>query len=113
MVRFEKVLDGAVRFFDEEIAPGMSDWQEIGARIMIGRIYDGQDSIKAQLASTGIVRAFGIMDCEGNVDAERLIAELRREINKKGKMQLSVPGFGKFTFTVSDIDKLGKYITEG
>lgn len=113
MVKFEKVLDAAVKFFNEEIAPGMNDWQEIAARIAIGRIYESQDSLKIQLASNGIVRAFGVMDSEGNVDAERLSAEIRREIDKKGKMQLSVPGFGKFSFTASDVDKLRKYIMEG
>lgn len=113
MVKFEKVLDAAVRFFNEEIVPGMNDWQEIAARIAIGRIYEGQDVIRAQLAGNGIVRTFGVMDGDGNVDAERLMAEVRREIERKGKMQLAVPGFGKFTFTASDVDKLSKYIMEG
>lgn len=112
-VSFERILDGTVRFFNEEIAPGMNDWQEIAARIVIGRIFETRENLQAQLAANGLVRAFGIMDAAGNVDAERLLAELRRELERKKKLQLSVPGFGKFTFTPEDVDKLRRHILEG
>ena len=42
---FEKVLDGAVRFINENVIPGMNDWQEIAARIAIGRLYENQQSV--------------------------------------------------------------------
>lgn len=112
MQSFEKVLDGAVRFFNEEIAPSMSDWQEVLARIAIGKIYESQPAIVQTLQQNGIVRAFGIMDANGNVDTERLSQDLAREIRKKEKLQLAVPGFGKFTFTSADVEKLFLYIKE-
>ena len=112
-VPFEKILDGAVRFMNEEIVPGMNDWQEIAARIAIGRIYETRENLQAQLAANGLVRAFAIMDAAGNVDAERLLAELRRELERKGRLQIAVPGFGKFTFMPADVDKLRRHILEG
>lgn len=112
-VPFDRILDGVVRFMNEEIVPGMNDWQEIAARIAIGRIYETKENLQAQLAASGLVRAFGIMDSAGNVDAEKLLTELRRELERKKKMQLSVPGFGKFTFTPEDVDKLRRFILEG
>ena len=111
-VSFEKILDGAVKFINAEIAPGMNDWQEIAARIAIGRIYDRNDALQAQLAANGLVRAFGVMDSEGNVDADRLLSEIRKEFERKKKLQLSVPGFGKFIFTPEDVDKLRRFILE-
>lgn len=56
-VPFERILDGVVRFMNEEIVPGMNDWQEIAARIAIGRIYETKENLQAQLAASGLVRA--------------------------------------------------------
>lgn len=112
-VTFEKALDGAVKYINSEIIPGMNDWQEIAVRIAIGRIYENLESAKTTLASNGIVRAFGIMDADGNIDIDRLAAEVKKEVERKTKMQISIPGFGKFTFMPGDVDKLRKLITEG
>ena len=52
---FEKVLDGAVRFINENVIPGMNDWQEIAARIAIGRLYENQQSVLTFLQNNGII----------------------------------------------------------
>jgi hypothetical protein len=109
---FEKVLDGAVRFINEDIVPGMNDWQEIAARIAIGRLYENQQSVLTFLQNNGIVRAFGVIDSDGNVDIDRLCTDLKREIQKKKKIQVAIPGFGKMSFDASDVDKLYSYIKE-
>lgn len=109
---FEKVLDGAVRFINENVIPGMNDWQEIAARIAIGRLYENQQSVLTFLQNNGIVRAFGVIDSEGDVDIDRLCTDLKREIQKKKKIQVAIPGFGKMSFDASDVDKLYNYIKE-
>ena len=109
---FDKVLDGAVRFINENVIPGMNDWQEIAARIAIGRLYENQQSVLTFLQNNGIVRAFGVIDSEGDVDIDRLCADLKREIQKKKKIQVAIPGFGKMSFDASDVDKLYNYIKE-
>jgi hypothetical protein len=109
---FEKVLDGAVRFINENVIPGMNDWQEIAARIAIGRLYENQQSVLTFLQNNGIVRAFGVIDSDGDVDIDRLCADLKREIQKKKKIQVAIPGFGKMSFDASDVDKLYNYIKE-
>lgn len=113
MVSFEKVLNGIVKYINDEILPNMNDWQEVAARIAMGRLLESQEAVKQALMANGIVRTFGIMDTEGNVDAERLFAELRKEVSRKGKMQVSVPVFGKFTFTATDVDRLHDIIKGG
>lgn len=109
---FEKVLDGAVRFINENVIPGMNDWQEIAARIAIGRLYENQQSVLTFLQNNGIVRAFGVIDSDGDVDIDRLCTDLKREIQKKKKIQVAIPGFGKMSFDASDVDKLYNYIKE-
>ena len=109
---FEKVLDGAVRFINENVIPGMNDWQEIAARIAIGRLYENQQSVLTFLQNNGIVRAFGVIDSEGDVDIDRLCTDLKREIQKKKKIQVAIPGFGKMSFDAADVDKLYNYMKE-
>lgn len=109
---FEKVLDGAVRFINENVIPGMNDWQEIAARIAIGRLYENQQSVLTFLQNNGIVRAFGVINSDGDVDIDRLCTDLKREIQKKKKIQVAITGFGKMSFDASDVDKLYNYIKE-
>ena len=44
------------------------------------------------------------------VDVEGLCGDIKRELSRKGKVALSVPMFGKLTFTPSDVDKLHNII---
>jgi hypothetical protein len=90
----------------------MNDWQEIAARIAIGRLYENQQSVLTFLQNNGIVRAFGVIDSDGDVDIDRLCTDLKREIQKKKKIQVAIPGFGKMSFDASDVDKLYNYIKE-
>lgn len=113
MVKFEKVLDGAAKFMDKEIYPGMNDWQEVLVRIAVGRIFENREVIKNTLVNNGIVRTFGVIDEDGNVDIEGLAEDLKTEIKKKTKITVEIPMFGSMTFHPSDVDKLCKFIMEG
>ena len=53
------------------------------------------------------------MDSEGNVDLENLAKDLKREIERKGKISVEVPMFGKISFVASDIDEIYREITGG
>lgn len=109
--KYENVIDGIIRYIDREIYSGMNDFQEIVARIAIGRVIDNRESIKSALMNNGIIRTFGIIDSDGFVDIDRLSEELKREIERKGKLTISVPMFGKLTFNPNDVDILRQYIS--
>lgn len=111
MVSFDRVVDGFVRYLNNNIYNNMNDWQEIVARIAIGRIATNPEGVKNALLSNGIVRTFGIMDSEGNVDIENLARELKAEIERKGKMCIEIPMLGRFTFHANDVDSLYREIT--
>lgn len=110
---FEKVLNGILRYMNEEIYRGMNDWQEVFARIAVSRLIGNSDSLKNSLINNGYIKTFAIMDEEGNVDVDGIARDLRDQIDRKGKLVLSLPMFGTFTFTASDVDKLHSMITEG
>lgn len=108
---FEKVVDGITQYINKEICPGMNDVQDFAARVLMGRIIKNQENIKIMLIDNGIIRTFGIIDGEGLVDITELAEDIKKELEKKEKITLTVPWFGKMTFTMSDVDVLYKLIT--
>lgn len=106
---FNRVVDGTLKYIDNNIYAGMNDLQEVAARIVVGRIVGNKDNIKELLMTNGFAKTFAIIDSEGMVDDE-ILAEIKREIAKKGKISFSIPMFGTMTFTPSDVDALHKYI---
>lgn len=111
--KFERVIDGLSTFLDSELFPGMNDIQEIMARVAVGRVIENTDAIKTALANNGIVRSFGIIDSDGMVDLDLLTKDIKREVEKKGKMVISIPLFGKITIKPNDIDALYNHIIGG
>jgi hypothetical protein len=110
--RFEKVIDGLTKYIDREIYHGMNDLQELAARVCVGRVINNTESIKKALMDNGFVRTFGIIDEEGMVDVDDLAKDIKREIERKGKLVVSLPMFGRLTFTPNDVDVIVNYIKE-
>lgn len=104
--RFEKVIEGISKYIDKEIYAGMNDVQELVARIFVGRIIDNMEGVKKTLIDNGFIRTFGIIDGEGMVDVDALAKDIRREVERKGKLVVSIPMFGKLTFVPADIDAI-------
>jgi hypothetical protein len=108
---FNTVVDGLSKYINSEILGNMNDLQEIVARIAIGRVLENRDKIKDVLSSNGVVMTLGIIDSDGLVDVDTLFCEVKREIERKGKLTLSIPMFGKLTFNPTDVDTIKYYIT--
>ena len=113
MVEFNRVVDGLARYLNNNFYSKLNDWQEVLARIAVGRIIGNPEALKQSLMANGIVRTFAVMDSEGNVDLENLARDLKREIERKGKISVEVPMFGKMSFVASDIDEIYREITGG
>lgn len=111
-MQFESVINGILKYMDREIFVAMNDWQEVLARIAVGRIAGNAAKLKSALMENTFIRTFAIIDENGNVDIENLMEDLRRQICIKGKVDISIPMFGKFSFTEADIDKLKSFIME-
>ena len=114
MVEFNRVIDGLLRYANTNILSKMNSLQEIGARLVIARIVGNPEVLKQNLINNGFVKTLAIMDSNGNVDLEPIMKDLKKEIeNKKGKLDIEIPMFGKLTFEPSDIDDIYKEITGG
>lgn len=110
MIEFEKMLDGLIKYIDEKFIVNMNNLQEIGVRIILGEVYDNRGKIKELLLNNGIVKTFGYIDNEGNIDIEKLMNRLKKEIQNKGKLEITVPMYGKMIFTPEDVDEIYNYI---
>lgn len=105
-VSFEAVLDGFAKFIDKNIYTGMNDWQELFARVLVGRIFDARENLKSAFVNNGFIRTFGIIDENGNIDVESLAKDIKKEIQRKGKITVGIPMFGQMTFVPEDVDAL-------
>lgn len=108
---FEKVMFGIAKYIDKEVYPAMNDLQEFAARILIGRILNNQQAVKAALMNNGFIRTFGVIDSEGMIDVDELAKEIKNELSKKEKITFNIPMFGKLTFKPSDVDNMYYSIT--
>lgn len=109
-MNYETVIQGIIRFLENEIYTGMNDWQEILARIAVSRLLKNKDQFKEFLRANTFVQTFGIMDSDGRIDVDGLMRDLKEQIARKGKIEISIPMFGKFGFVESDVDRLEEYI---
>lgn len=109
---YEKVISGILRYLNAEIYSKMNGWQEVLARIAVSRMVDNSEQLKQALMNNSFVQTFAIMDSHGNVDVDGLMKDLKTQIAEKGKLVITVPMLGNFTFTADDVDELHRYIRE-
>ena len=105
-VKFEKVIDGINRFIDKEIYSNLNDAQEIMVRLVIGRLNNNTEGIKSMLMTNGFAKTLCLVDSEGNVEIDQLLQDIRREIERKGSLEFSIPLVGKIKFVATDVDVL-------
>jgi hypothetical protein len=105
-IDFERVLNGIIKYLDREVYAGMNDWQKLLARMAVSRVIGNKDALKDMLMNNAFVKTFAIMDEDGKIDAEHILAELKAQLADMGKVEVDIPLFGKFKFTGSDVDKL-------
>lgn len=105
-VRFETVVDGINRYIDKEIYKNLNGLQEFVARLVVGRVNDNAESIKNVLMNNGLAKTLCIVDSDGMVDVDVLLADIRREIERQGSLQVDIPMIGKLTFHTADVDML-------
>ena len=112
-VRFETVVDGINRYIDKEIYANLNTAQEILARVVVGRMNQNAETIKSSLMNNGFVKTLCIIDSDGMVEVDQLLHDIRKEIERKGNLEVNIPMIGKLKFTASDVDVLKNEILRG
>ena len=109
-MKFEKVIDGVAKYIDGEIYGSMNDWQEIMARMAVGRILGNKELLKQKIMENPLLMSFAMIDSDGEMDAEKFLSEIKGVISQKGGLRVQIPLFGTLKFSDSDVDRLRKYI---
>lgn len=109
-MKFEHVVDGINKYLNAEFLNKLNDWQEILARVFIGRVLENTSALKDTLLSNGILRSVGFVDAEGNIDIDSVLSSLKKEIEKKERLTISLPLIGNVTFVPDDVDRLRSYM---
>lgn len=112
-MNFDTVVAGILRFLDAEVYRDMSDWQEIAARIAVSRILGNQEALKEAVTQNTFLQTYGIVSPDGMVDVDGLARDLKQQIAAKGRLEVSLPLFGRFTFYEADVDSLVNHIKRG
>ena len=112
-VSFEHTVDGINRYLDREIYGGLNGLQEFVARVVVGRVNQNAEIIKQSMMNNGFIKTLGFVDSDGMVDIDRLLQDVRREIERQGSVQLEIPMIGKLTFRPEDVDVLRNDIMGG
>ena len=101
-----KVLDAVFKYLENNIAPGMSDLQEILFYAVREAMIDEYDTIMHSVTSNPFLRAVVAMDKDGDVEVEKLADRVRKAIERKGSITFDVPMYGKLKFVPDDIDNV-------
>lgn len=109
-VKFETVIDGINKYLDREIYKNLNDLQEFVARLAVGRINQSVETIKVALMNNGFVKTLGVIDHDGMVDIDVLLHDIKKEVERKGHIQVEIPMIGKLTFFPADVDILSEHI---
>lgn len=116
MVSVEKVKRGLAGFLDNELMPMLpaTGWESIVVGTALGILLRRLENIIGNLKQNGMAVAAGIVDEHGNIDIEIIREELKRQIQKKGSLQIeNLPVVKKITFNEGDVDKAFEYIMKG
>lgn len=111
-MEFEKVLNGIIKYLNNEIYSNMNDWQEMLARIAVSRIIGNSENLKEMLITNPFIKTFAIIDEDGMIDVDGLMRDIKSQLQEKGKISITIPVIGKFTFSMNDAEILHNMILE-
>lgn len=112
-MHYTKVLSGLMRYIDSAVLPGMNDVQEFGYLALCETLKDNPEPVMRLLEKNVFARVLLSADKEGDINMERVANAAKKAIQRKGKIDFSIPGFGKFGLSEEDIDQIIRTVMEG
>lgn len=109
-MHIDKVIDGVARYINGEIYSNLNDWQEVVARMAVGRVLENKAAVKQKIVENPYLMSFVLIDSNGDMDVDKFLDDLKTAISQRGVVQLELPLFGNMKFVPDDVDCLRGYI---
>ena len=108
----EQIMDGLVRYADQEILTKMPLKEQIIASTALFVAAKNKQYVFRNLRDNAYVKMLGAVNDNKEVDAEAVLDGLKASLEKYGNLKVDLPfkGSGSFTFTPEDADLMKKYI---
>ena len=111
MVNKEQIFNGIIRYIDFEVMPHLPTYGKWLIGTYITLLSSRLESIYNELTQSPMIRNLDIVTPEGMLDIERLTEAVSENVNKYGKLTVTIPGLKPLTFTREDVTSLKDYIT--
>lgn len=111
-MHISKAIDGLSRYIDKYIYPEMNGLQQVGYLTLVETLKTSPEMLTGYLQNNFLLRMLLSMENNGEINIDRLKSALTKAVNNKGKIEIEVPMYGKFTFKSEDINEIIKHITE-
>lgn len=109
MVHYSKLIDGIVRYIDEDMISKMGgSWKAWGIGAIVLLAANRGPAIFDKLKANSIVQALGIIEGE-MVDVDALHDALLTQA-RKGNATVELPVIGSITYSASDVESLYRCI---
>lgn len=106
-IDFNTAINGVLAYIEQFIYPTLTNVQEILARTAVGIMIENPDALKERLMDNQLIQLMGVIDCDGNVDVERICKQLKEQIERKGKLDIHFKLMKlNYTFYATDVDLL-------
>lgn len=111
MYNYNQVMNGVIKYVDNEILDKIQGWQKWVVGAGIGVALNKTSEIFNELKKNVMIKTLGIIDDNDMIDIDTLYREIKKQA-RKSAVSFSVPMLGTMSLNESDVDKLYNFIKD-
>lgn len=112
MKSINQVKTGILSYIDKELMPHISGWKQVAASAYVTLAAENLANEILLYKKHPAISLLNIFDDKNNIDIDKLYKAITSGMKQNNKFDIDIPFIGKFTFDITDIDKLYEYIKE-
>lgn len=110
MYSYERVLNGLVKYIDDEIVNKLPGWKKWVVGSGLGMMLSNSDEIFRQIKDNEFVKMLNLVDEQGLINVNEIYKELKKQA-QKSNASIELPMVGSLVLNDQDVDKLYYLIT--